>query len=295
MAELVDNGKFMEAGIVEDGALAALSRDRLRILRAFAEEPKYPAEVAKLLGIQAQTVYYHVRQLLNAGLIRLVDYEARGGALAKRFSCPHSALAVTLRSDWKPFVHEVEKTPSFLKPFVESGRLDAKIVVGSPEPHGRYRSRGSEFCAVELAAWLGRYAVFDYPLYYLDTELKDRRQNLFLVGGPKVNTVLDEVNPKLPVRFEDKSFNVYSSVSKKTYSDPVGVVETAENPLNPRRRVFIVAGSNHDATRVAILALLRQPRRIAAGNAFDAEVTAKVVQGFDEDGDGIVDAVEFLE
>ena len=295
MAELVESGKFLEVGIVGDDALAALSKDRLRILRALSQEPKYPAEVAKELGIQAQTVYYHVRQLFDAGLIRLADYEARGGALAKRFVCSHAAFAVAVRSDWKPYSLPKEKPPSFLKPFMDSGRLDAKLVLGSPDPHGRYRSRGSEFCSLELSAWLARFAAFDYPLYYLDTELKNRKQNLVLVGGPKVNTVLDEVNPSLPVRFEDKSFNVYSSVSKKTYSDAVGVIEVAESPFSGRHKLFVVAGSNHHATRVAVLALLREPSRLSGGNAFDADVPAKVVQGFDEDGDGIVDAVEILE
>ena len=61
------------------------------------------------------------------------------------------------------------------------------------------------------------------------------------------------------------------------------------------RKALFIAGSDHMGTRAAVLALLTEMDKMARGNMFDAGSLAKVVQGFDEDGDGIVDAVEILE
>jgi hypothetical protein len=51
----------------------------------------------------------------------------------------------------------------------------------------------------------------------------------------------------------------------------------------------------HFGTRVAVLSLLQKTRELEKGNFHDSSKIAKVVQGFDENGDGIVDAVEILE
>jgi len=183
--------------------------------------------------------------------------------------------------------------------FIDGGRLDAKLVLGSPDAHGKFRGRGSEYCAAELGAWLGGFAAFDYPLFLLDTEVRDadRKRNLFLLGGPRVNTLVDEANASLPVRFEEKTFGVESRLSGRKYGENVGFLEIADSPFAGARgrKIFVIAGSNHIATRVAVLALVKETRRVEEGNLFDRSAIAKVVQGFDEDGDGIVDAVEFLE
>lgn len=294
---LLDESKALPATLVSEKAFTALSGDRLRILKALTEKPSYPAELAKELGMQVQSVYYHVRLLHDAGLIELRDYEEKGGAIAKRFACPTPALAFVLRSEWKPFSSPTLSPPSFLRSFVSDGHFDAKIVLGSPDPHGRYRARGMDYAAVELAMYFGGFASFNYPLYYLDTELKDehKKGNLVLIGGPKVNTLLDQLNTELPIRFEDKTFDVFSSLSNKKYGENVGILEIVANPFNKHKKIFVVAGLNHLATRVAVLALLKERSRLEEGNLFNHDVFAKVVQGFDEDGDGIVDAVEVLE
>lgn len=296
--KLVFENRGLDAEIVDEKAFSVLSRDRLRILRALSEEALYPAELAKRLDEQVQTVYYHVRLLQKAGLLNLVEYEEKGGALAKKYKANANAIAFVLKEDWKPFHSGKEnKHPSFLSPFISSGFFDGKFVVGSPDPHGKYRTRGSEFCAMELAMFLGNYACFSYPLYFLDTELRDKakRDNLILLGGPKVNTLVSEVNPSLPIAFDEKTFDLKSSISKKTYTENVGVLEIVDNPFNKSKKIMVVAGSTHLGTRIGVLALLKYQKKIKEGNLYDSSKVAKVLQGFDEDGDGIVDAVEVLE
>ncbi|MGB9577176.1 MAG: helix-turn-helix domain-containing protein [Candidatus Norongarragalinales archaeon] len=296
--KLVVEDKSVSVKLVEEAALHNLSADRLRILRALACEPKYPAQLAKEMGEQVQTLYYHVRLLQRAGLVKLVEYEEKGGALAKKYAVAADGLALVLNdSAWKPFLARTQKPPSFFKPFVSGGVFDGKMVVGSPDPHGPFRMRGSDLCAAEIAMVLGAFASFSFPLYLLDTEVREshRKQNLLLVGGPKVNLLVAEANPFLPVRFNKSFSGVESDLSGKRYSENVGVIELVESPFNRMRKLLLVGGLNHSGTRAAVLAIAKHLSEVEKGNSRSSSVFARVVEGFDEDGDGVVDAVEFLE
>lgn len=297
-AMLVSGRRAIDARIVGEKAFSALSADRLRILKEVAAGDSYPAELARALKMSVQTAYYHIRLLAEAGLVELASYEQQGGAMAKKYKCSTGAIALLVSPRWRPLPREsAGRPPAFFRPFVAGGRFDGCIVVGSPDPHGRFRSRGSEFCTMELAMALGGYASFSYPLYYLDTEAKEKalKQNLVVVGGPKVNMLAEELNPSLPIRFGEKSLELHSTLSKKRYSENFGVVELVENPFAKGKKLLFIAGSDHMGTRAAVLALLNEMEKMEKGNMFDASALAKVVQGFDEDGDGVVDAVEILE
>jgi S-layer protein (TIGR01564 family) len=112
---------------------------------------------------------------------------------------------------------------------------------------------------------------------------------LILAGGPKVNTLVAEINDKLPIRYTRDNAEVYSSVSKKTYSGNIGVVELVANPFAKTKFVLVVSGLNQNGTRAAVLAVVKHPEW------FTGSRIAIVVEGFDEDGDGQVDGVERLE
>ena len=144
---------------------------------------------------------------------------------------------------------------------------------------------------------LGQYAAFSPPLYCLDTEARGelKHRNLILLGGPKVNTVVNEINEHLPIYFEGKTFGIHSRLSGKRYEENVGIVEVVENPFNKTKKILLAAGLNQASTRTAVLALINELDKMSDGNMFDKKQLAHVVQGFDEDGDGIVDAVEILE
>ena len=296
--KLVNEGKAVECSIVKPEAFSALSKERIKILEYLAKNPSYPAEISRELGMQVQTVYYHVRELQRNGLVQLLEMEEHGGAMAKKYGVAANALAVVLREAWMPFAEKSGKeAPRSLAPFVKDGFFNGKFVLGSPDPHGKYRSRASEFCACELSMFLGRFGSFSFPLYYLDTELREahKKNNLVLIGGPKVNSLVSEVNSYLPIKFDEHTFDVYSTVSKKRFAETVGIVELIDNPFAKGKKLLFAGGMNYQSTRAAVLAIVTKWKEVEKGNSFNSGIIARVVEGFDEDGDGVIDNVEFLE
>lgn len=290
MAKILSEGKSIDATIISTEQLPTVTIERLRILKTL-NEPKTPARLAKELKMRLQTIYYHLRLLKEQQLV------IESGQPRQYASNAPAVAAIIDETKWKPFTVERQRTPEYLKPLIKGGFFDAKIIIGSPEAHGKYRARGTEFCIAELAMHLGNYASFEYPLYYLDTEVRDavKKENLILLGGPKVNTLVEEANRHLPIRFDEKTFAIHSTLSGKKYGENAGVLEICQSPFNPAKKIMVIAGLNHTATRVAILAMLKERKKLEQNNSADPNVFAKVVQGYDEDGDGIVDTVEVLE
>ena len=119
-----------------------------------------------------------------------------------------------------------------------------------------------------------------------------KKKNLILVGGPKVNTFVEEINSVLPIKFDEKNFVVKSSATGKTYEENVGVIELIKNPYNSDSKILLIGGLNQHGTKAAIIALAKKSSKLKADKS---EVFAKVVQGYDENGDGIVDSVDIIE
>ncbi|MBI5228313.1 helix-turn-helix domain-containing protein [Candidatus Micrarchaeota archaeon] len=308
---LIKDEKSIECIEVTPKKTNALSDERIGILRFLSAAPSYPAEIARKIGIPIQSVYYHIQLLEKAGLIEFSGYSERNGGVAKKYTSKADAIGLILNEKgWRKASEPKKKEPKLLGPFIKNGFFDGLIVVGSPDPHGKYRARGSELGMLELAMYLGNYASFDFPLYSLDTQLKtdDRKRNLVLAGGPKVNTLIAEINnsmPKsLPIRFDTNNFEVESTLSKKRYSENIGVIELIKNPFSSgptssasssTSSILVVAGLNQHGTRAAVIALVKKMDEIEEGNKFNKKIMAKVIEGFDEDGDGVVDAVEIRE
>ncbi|MEW5996165.1 MAG: S-layer protein [Candidatus Micrarchaeota archaeon] len=296
---LVDEeGKAMGCREVAAGDAGVLSGERMRILRLLCEGAAYPAEIARRMGLPVQTIYYHIRLLEKAGLIDFVEYRELNGGMAKRYACRADGFAVVVNPRaWKEGGGAGKKTPRMLEPFVRNGFFDGLVVVGSPDPHGKYRARASELGALELAMYLGQHASFSFPLYALDTQVRapDRERNLILAGGPKVNTLVAEMNDSLPIRFDERNFELRSTLSGKRYAENIGVVELVKSPFAAKKSVLVVGGLNQHGTRAAVIAIVKRMGELEKGNAVRPKTLAKVVEGFDEDGDGVVDAVEILE
>jgi len=282
-----EEGKSIGCSIVTPGRIRDLSGERLEILKLLSVKPYYPAQLAREMGMQLQTIYYHIRILERAGFIEFMDYEEHGGGIAKRYAAKVQSIAVVVNNNaWKKSAAPAKEIPEVLRPFVGQGFFDGLIVVGSPEPHGKYRARGSEFAIVEIAMLLGSYCHPTFPIYSLDTQIKaeERKKNLILAGGPKVNTLVAEINGALPIRYFHDFSEIYSTVSTKSYSGNIGVVELISNPDAEGKEILMVGGLNQHGTRAAVLALMENKVK---GNT--------VVEGFDEDGDGRVDSIEVLE
>ena len=258
-----------------------------RILSLIARKPASPKELAQALKENEQKVYYHVRQLERKGMIKVARKEERGGAVAKYYALAKPALVLRF-SEMKP-VRRVPKGD--FPPFIEDGVMNAKIIVGSPDPHGPERARSRDaYYAIDLALFFGTFLMDAQPAVYLDTEIRgdDLKENLIVIGGPVINKITAMINDKMPVKF-DKKKNIYSAKTKKTYkSDDAGLIINMKNPFDSSKQMLVIAGKRYSGTRAAILAIIKHSELLQKNNAI-------VVQGLDRDYDGIVDDVEILE
>lgn len=271
--------------------------------RVFQElaEPACPMDIAKKLKVHEQKVYYHIRRLKASGLIKEVGREPRHGAVAKFFQARNHALGIRVG---KPSSQEVSITSpehvKALEPFVVKGKLNSTIIVGSPDPHGPWKARASDSCcAIDFALFIGSLVTKPLPNYKLDVEVRDKdlKKNLILIGGPTVNMVTRRVNDKLPVYIKlENGVGIVSRLSGKEYpDDECGMICMIENPWNKKSRVLVLAGNRFPGTRAAVLAWVGKLESVLAGNKFDKSVVAKVVKGYDMDGDGVIDTPELLE
>jgi hypothetical protein len=275
--------------------------------RVFKElsEPACPIDIARKLGVHEQKVYYYIRKLKKAGLIRETGSEARLGATARYYQSRYNSFCVSLGGPSKGRDLNISSPAHLrlLKPFVEDGSLNARIIVGSPDPHGPWKARASDSCfAIDFALFMGAFTSGKQtPNYILDTEVRDTdlKGNLILIGGPTVNMVTRRINNILPV-FIDLRGNtkIKSSLSGETYKDDeVGMIVIVDNPFDRKRgsKILVIAGNRFQGTRSAILSWIRDLDKIMAGNVNDKRVVAKVVRGYDMDGDGVIDSSEVLE
>jgi hypothetical protein len=279
------------------------SRLGWRIFQEFSE-PACPIDVAKRLGIHEQKVYYYINKFKRAKLIKETGSEPRHGTIAKFYQIRDSAFG--LRLDNVPAGSELNiHSPVHVKslePFIVDGNLDAKIIVGSPDPHGPWKARASDSCcAIDFALFMGAFTRGkQVPNYRLDTEAreKDLKGNLILFGGPTANMVTRRINKSLPIFFEMRRDlrRIRSELSGKIYrEDECGLVEIVENPWDRRGRILILAGKRFHGTRSAVLAWVKHLDKVMKGNKFNPRVIARVVRGYDMNGDGIIDDVEILE
>ncbi|MBI2579600.1 MAG: helix-turn-helix domain-containing protein [Candidatus Aenigmarchaeota archaeon] len=269
----------------------------LRILNLLSKKPSYPKDIAKRLNLHEQKIYYHFRQLEKKGFVKVVGKEEKGAAFAKIYALEKPAFF--MRFAEYEAAERIPKGNSFLEPFITNGTMNAKIVIGSSDPHGpeRARSRDAAY-AVELGMFLGTFLVKkDSMNVHHDVDLHEHelKDNLIIIGGPVTNRVARMLNAKMPVNFDRKK-NVYSSLSERTYYlDETGIIVKMPNPFDEAKTVLWLAGKRYMGTRAAVIAAVRHMNELERGNAKNPKIFAKVVEGLDEDGDGAADAVQFME
>jgi DNA-binding MarR family transcriptional regulator len=286
----------------------ALSPLAWKILKILAEKPSYPKEIGNKLKMNEQKIYYHTRNLEKAGLIEKLREEKRQGALAKFYTLTDYAFTLLLKPlEESQKVFQLKKEyKNFLEPFISDGRLNALIIMGSPEPHGMAKARAKDgLFAADLGLFLGTFLNYKPDLFTkLDTEVKEEelKNNLILIGGPGVNFVTAKINSRLPIKFEkikdQENFysGFHSNVSGKNYyEEGYGIIVKAKNPFDKNKDILVIAGRRMAGTRAAILAFLQKFDEICKGNSYDSKVFARIVEGIDKDNDGVIDSVEFLE
>jgi DNA-binding transcriptional ArsR family regulator len=307
--------KVKEIAIIEDSQKLKMILNRLswEILVMLSEKEMYPLEIAKKLGIHEQKVYYHIRKLAKAGAITVVREEEKKGAIAKYYKAVSPAFGIELPQGYKTvqrlsLVGTDEQIRKFFKEFIkEDGIFDGKIVVGSPTPHGPFKTSARDgHYASHLTFFLGQFSkVPEEFAIKLDVDVKAEKEekgNLILVGGPGTNLLTQELNEYLPIRFNmqpsEQGFLFGGLASRKTSNvytaDAAGLIAKIVNPWDNTKRIIVLAGNKAVGTKACVLALTNFWKKTLKG--YDGEDTfAKVIQGFDLDGDGKVDSIEVLE
>ena len=284
-----------------------------KMLIMLSEKEMYPLEIARKLGIHEQKVYYHIRKLCRAGAITVAREEEKKGAIAKYYKVAAPAFGIELPQEYRiikklSLLGMEEQIQKFFKEFVKRDSMfNGKIVVGSPAPHGPFKTSARDgHYASHLAFFLGQFVKppEDFAIK-LDVDVKaekEEKNNLILVGGPGTNFLAEEVNEFLPIKFNmrasEEGFLFGGLVSKKTgrvyTADAVGVVAKVVNPWDKSKRVIVLAGNKAVGTKACVLALTDYWPKTLKG--YDGEDPyAKVIQGFDLNGDGKVDSIEVLE
>jgi DNA-binding transcriptional ArsR family regulator len=290
---------------------SVLNKLSWKILQLLSEKEMYPMEVARKLKLHEQKVYYHIRKLTRAGVIKVVREEEKKGAVAKYYKATFPAMGVELPFGYQkinrfPVTNIDEKMKRFLSPLIKDGTFDGKIVVGSPDPHGPFKARARDgHYAAYLTLFLGQLVDLpeDFPIK-LDVDVKVEKEesnNLILVGGPGTNLITQELNEFLPICFNmmpsEHGFLLGGLVSEKTKkvytADNIGLIAKIPNPWNRKKSVIVLAGNKAVGTKACVLALTKFRKKTL--NNFGEEKFAVVIQGFDLDGDGKVDSIEVLE
>lgn len=276
-----------------------------RILQELAKTPDYPNALAERLKVHEQKVYYHVRRMEAAGLLKVVREEPKRGASARVLAPTAEAFAIVPKSRGAsvpfPALPRSGVVSRLLEEFSHKGMFEGTIVVGSPYPHGPFltTARDSPY-AVQLGFFLGR--LFTAPkglVTRIDTEVKAAgagRENMILVGGPVANIVTMDLNPHLAVNFDWKqAWRVESTRTHRSYTEEdVGLVAKVRNPWNPEKVVVLLSGLHYRGTLSSILGLTEFADEVLEGYA-PGQDFYRVVLGQDRDGDGRVDSVSVLE
>lgn len=278
---------------------AVNNKIKIRILELLNKKPMYVQELAKSLKINEQNVYYHLREMLD--LLDVVEEKKIRGTTARKFKPKSLNICLSLSNNFQDYTDLKTKSqnPSkFFVPFIKNGKLNAKIVVGSPDAHGKHKARARDgHYATDLALYLGTLCEMpaDFSVCLdVDIKLKEVQQNLILVGGPITNLIMGEINKHSSINFiEEKQWGIKSKKSLYT-DDNCGLIARVQNPYNKDYWIMIIAGVRYSGTKAAVIGLTRKTQLVLSRFTDQKEFYA-VIQGFDMDGDGKIDSVELLE
>ncbi len=315
---LQDDGttqKVKEISIMRDSQKLKmiLGKQSWKILTMLSEKEMYPLEIARQLDVHEQKVYYHIRKMAKAGAIKVEREEKKKGATAKYYKTVSPAFGIEFPKGYTTIhslsLQSVDKQiQRFFSEFVDGkGVLKGKIVVGSPIPHGPFKTSARDgHYAAHLTLFLGQFAKMpvDFAIK-LDVDVKvekEEKNHLILVGGPGTNLLTQEINDYLPVRFNmqssDEGFLLGGLSSKKTSrvytADAIGLIAKIVNPWDTTKRIIVLAGNKAVGTKACVLALTIFWKKTLQQYGGD-DTFATVIQGFDLDGDGKVDSIEVME
>lgn len=310
LIETNENGRIAYDSLIlsDPKAFGSLNNKlALKIIKSLAESPACALDVARKLKVNEQKIYYHINKLEKAGIVYTISNERRQGMIAKIYSVVSPVIAAKLFEKGVEVKENINLNVSqdiihFFDPFIQNGLLNAKIIIGTPLPHGPYGATARHDTALfDFGIYLGRVLNESNGFnYHLDTNVSDsdlKKFNLILIGNSKANSITYKVNSYLPVYFDEtKDFQITSKLTSQTYNyDYDAVIIKTANPFNADKKLLLLAGKRSIGLVSAILAIKNHISEILEGNAKNKNIIAKVVTGLDRDSDGLIDAVKFKE
>lgn len=306
--ELIDNNGgnpiIYDSIVIPPSKMGIFSSElSLKIIQELVKEPACAMDLARRLNQHEQKIYYHLRRLGDAGVVKHIRSEKRYSMTAKIFGVVSPAVSAKLYDGGHKINRPVPKTNAamekFFHPFIENGRLNAKVVAGDPYPHGKYDKPARDpVRAFDLMVMLGSMLQeIRYPLHQLDVDTVDAdlKENLILIGSPKTNTIVEKLNGKMPVEFNPKGWSIKSKKTGKTYDDGrVGVIVKMDSPFQAGKKVLLLAGVRTRGTQAAVIALTEEFGMIKKDMEQNGNV-ARIVEGHDTSGNKTIDSVKFLE
>ncbi len=279
----------------------------LKIVSELVKKPGCAMDLARRLGEHEQKIYYHLRKMEKVGIIRITEVEKRYGMNANIYSMVSPVIAAKLYEDGHSLASGKKAGPlastemlEFLHPFVKDGKLDARIIVGDPNEHGRFDAKSKEGTYVnDLGIFLGSFVNnFSFPYFTPDTEIResDLGKNLILIGNVRTNVIIDRIKDHLPIEFGDKGHYFRSLKTKTTHKDPrTGYIIKMKNPMNPKSHVLVIGGIRTRGARAAVIALTQNLKRLFDKNDANNGELVRIIKGLDKEGRGVIDSFEIKE
>ncbi|MBI4018836.1 MAG: winged helix-turn-helix transcriptional regulator [Candidatus Aenigmarchaeota archaeon] len=294
--------KVYDAKLISPNGMKSLSSPLAgKIIAELARHPQCAMDVSRNLKENEQKIYYYLRGLEKAGVIEKAGEEQRYGMVAKIFRAVSPVVATKLYDDGK-IIENINPSNDpvvmdFFRPFIENGRFNATVVFGDPYPHGKFDTGARDGLFIfDLALFVGKMLKeVDFHRYRLDTEVDedDLKENLIVIGNAKINMIINRMNFSMPAYFDaQKGWALVLKDSGKTYDDArIGVIMKIDSPFSQKKKILIIGGVGMRGTKAAVLAIVNHTDKVMEKIKEDKFA---VVEGYDRDGDKIIESVNII-
>jgi len=89
-----------------------------KILEIISKKPMYPKEMAKVIGVHEQNIYYYIKKLEKAKIIKVQRQENINGTLANFYEVAADSFYFKF-NNFKETSKIAQKESEYLKPFIK--------------------------------------------------------------------------------------------------------------------------------------------------------------------------------
>jgi predicted transcriptional regulator len=299
-----DQNYFVNSAKLIDKAedLKVLSNDSaVALLRYISKQPSPEETIRKRMKLTKDGFSRAIKVLDKAGMISASTVQVKKGKSVKVYSAVSNSFVFEVnpeskKLDIKERGIKDHSTAKFYEKFIVDGKFNGLICVGSPDPHGEYRSiaRDTHY-ALHLGMFLGQFVDLPKKLpVVLDTDVISKnlfKENLIVVGGPVTNLITREINNYLPIKFQKEEGWTLKDRNGVHSRDYEGVIEKIKSPFDKSKDIIVFGGVRHIGTLSTILAAT-QFHDTTFKSYNDEPSWYSIVRGYDIDGDGEIDSVE---